>query len=621
MDTAPPSRGARSKTGCLTCRNRKVRCDEQRPRCAHCERLNLECRWRPAHANGARWRIFVGPSPGTSAASSGQRHSVEAANPQTNGSSPSVAAEPVEAAAVLQGDGTRPSDSTAWAQSPAVIDELFDYASFMWNANRGWGYLSPDAGAQANDMSSTSDLMDPWACVSNPVVNPKLTPNSTVNLNGRSDVTARDILPMGQTNALQIPEDSNLIDYFIRTVVPPILAEVESQKRWASMRQVIISMSNASSMVRYAILAFTNLLYCREVSWYTSPNPYYEDALKELMALEEVCSPSGRDFRQEHLATIFFLCYVDILDDRMESAHLHLQRAFDIFQRGRQYGFRAVEIRLLSWIRLLDARAVSAGGEGLFLSDNSESLIVQPSPGRTSETEPSEAGRDEVQEWDTEDILFQVLYHPGINFFQKVQSFMGRISKIDPWHRSRGTVEDEIEVMQIASRILQDLRDLYDDRPVLMDHAVEGKLTQNHVSASLAIAITRAFRTYLSNYHASKIHLHRVAYKHLPLSRESTGALTQIRRLTKLLVEDLEPDAVLPVSQLWPLLMLGSEEKDHSERNWINEQILRMQKVATNASITAHVLREVQARQDAGKERVDIRAVMHDVFDTCFAIM
>lgn len=35
--------GPRRKTGCLTCRRRKVRCDEAKPICAHCTRLRLQC--------------------------------------------------------------------------------------------------------------------------------------------------------------------------------------------------------------------------------------------------------------------------------------------------------------------------------------------------------------------------------------------------------------------------------------------------------------------------------------------------------------------------------------------------------------------------------------------------
>jgi hypothetical protein len=36
----------RSRNGCLTCKRRKVRCNEERPRCYHCDRLSLECVWK-----------------------------------------------------------------------------------------------------------------------------------------------------------------------------------------------------------------------------------------------------------------------------------------------------------------------------------------------------------------------------------------------------------------------------------------------------------------------------------------------------------------------------------------------------------------------------------------------
>jgi transcriptional activator protein UGA3 len=37
----------RSRTGCLTCRTRRKRCDSQHPQCANCARLNLACEWQP----------------------------------------------------------------------------------------------------------------------------------------------------------------------------------------------------------------------------------------------------------------------------------------------------------------------------------------------------------------------------------------------------------------------------------------------------------------------------------------------------------------------------------------------------------------------------------------------
>jgi transcriptional activator protein UGA3 len=37
----------RSRTGCLTCRSRRKRCDNRQPQCENCTRLNLACEWQP----------------------------------------------------------------------------------------------------------------------------------------------------------------------------------------------------------------------------------------------------------------------------------------------------------------------------------------------------------------------------------------------------------------------------------------------------------------------------------------------------------------------------------------------------------------------------------------------
>ncbi|KAH7408763.1 fungal-specific transcription factor domain-containing protein [Phaeosphaeria sp. MPI-PUGE-AT-0046c] len=48
-DTKPRQRkfAPRSRTGCLTCRSRRKRCDNQHPQCNNCTRLNLACEWQP----------------------------------------------------------------------------------------------------------------------------------------------------------------------------------------------------------------------------------------------------------------------------------------------------------------------------------------------------------------------------------------------------------------------------------------------------------------------------------------------------------------------------------------------------------------------------------------------
>lgn len=383
-------------------------------------------------------------------------------------------------------------------------------------------------------------------------------------------------------------------------------------------------------MVRSALLSFSDLLLRRRrqnIHTTSGGQRHHQDSSRELSRYTE-STETSRPRREHLLATCFFLSYVNILEGRTEAAHGSLKIAYHIFDKGEKASFGPLEIRILSWIRLLDGRAVSAGGEGLFLSDDEATeMLVQPSPaGLESLSGDLDSSTGADQSAEIEDALFQALYQPGAVFFQKVQSFMGRISKIDPWHRSRGTVADETEVMIVAAKITRDLDKLFDSRPRLMDYAVKGQLTPQHLSLHLSHTITRAFRTYASNFYASKVHLHRVAYKTLPLAMETVLALAKIKELAKMMVDTPSESAVeggepLPVNMLWPLLMLGSEEEDPQERIWIRHQICRMQEVATNAEMTAQVLDEVQKMQDSTRTRVDIRSIMHKIFDACFAIV
>ena len=50
-DSALAKRRRRTKTGCLTCRQRKVKCDERSPVCVKCERVGLSCRWSSSAGN------------------------------------------------------------------------------------------------------------------------------------------------------------------------------------------------------------------------------------------------------------------------------------------------------------------------------------------------------------------------------------------------------------------------------------------------------------------------------------------------------------------------------------------------------------------------------------------
>ncbi|CAD0110861.1 unnamed protein product [Aureobasidium uvarum] len=528
-------------------------------------------------------------------------------------------------------DSVPTSTSPATTQHAPAVDNFFDYAGFMWDNTEWWQqFQPPDALLPNNQVDQT---------ISNLFSSPSTNSPSFIVAN-EARQTERIVMyhtQGGNTQAERAQDymqtntgDQFLLDYFVHSTVPPILAPVETQQQWASMRRHLLVMAQESSMVRSALLSFSDLLVRRRrqnVTTSTAGQVHHQESVRELS--EYTGDPESRQPKREHLlATCFFLSYVDILEGRTEAAHGSLKIAYHIFDKGEKANFSPLEIRTLSWIRLLDGRAVSAGGEGLFLSDDEATeMLVQPSPaGLDCLPGDTDATNNADQSAEIEDALFQALYQPGAVFFQKVQSFMGRISKIDPWHRSRGTVADETEVMIVAAKITRDLDKLFDSRPRLMDYAAKGQLTPQYLSPHLSHTITRAFRTYASNFYASKVHLHRVAYKTLPLAMDTVLALAKIKELARMMVDTpsesgIEGGEPLPVNMLWPLLMLGSEEEDSQERLWIRSQICRMQEVATNAEMTAQVLDEVQKMQDSTKTRVDIRSIMHKIFDACFAIV
>ncbi|KAK1091035.1 hypothetical protein LTR48_007124, partial [Friedmanniomyces endolithicus] len=264
------------------------------------------------------------------------------------------------------------------------------------------------------------------------------------------------------------------------------------------------------------------------------------------------------------LATAFFLAYSDLVTNRVRDAQGVLKEAARMLGQHRDQPLSTVERRLVAWIRLVDGRASSAGADGSFLAEtdktiHSPSIAEKPSFDEPS-SDPSPGGSI------VEDVLFDVLYAPGLAFYQRVQSIMARVSNIDPWHRARGTVSDETEVMAVAANITKDLRTLEAQRPTLMDHAVTGALTERHIAVDIATAITRSYRVYWANYQAGHIHLHRVAYKHLPPTIEVIDARATIKRTARLLEQTGEQ---LPVNFIWPLLMASCEEEDLAERAWM----------------------------------------------------
>ncbi|KAK5994149.1 Meiotic driver SPOK3 [Cladobotryum mycophilum] len=547
--TPPPPRAdfrpnTRSRYGCLSCKRRKVKCNEQRPLCSNCIRLHLECQWD------------LSPLPGQQISSDGEF-----------------------------------SSGTVESRPDPSIEVRYAYTSFVWDTATGdWQERTSDSGDIAGpgvDAPRTrapeaymARQPEPAAAPWNAQVDPRLVQSH------------EDYSDMPNLETLT----DKLIKFFLKLSNPPIFAGVEPQRTWKGIRPTLVSKAKSSRVLWFAMLAFSNsLISKRDANWdVTEHQGRYDEAVAEMAAYDSESLEKHSPKRECFLAALFLLSHIDIQEIRLEEAHKHLKRAYKTFQRGTKGSFSEFEEQILAWIRILDARVVSAGGKGLFLSKNDEiHLKGVPRP-------------QDVADDDIADVLIQALYTPGILFYRRILSFMGRVSNMYPWDSSAGMMVDETRGTDMGASLAADLRALYEERPLMMDYAIAGTLLlEPHLSEYLVVDVTRAFRTYLSNYYASKIHLHRIAYKSWPLTMDAIDALNKIRNLAHQISGDQDSDDSLPVNMLWPLLMLGVEERDEEERAWIKAQILRIDYETRNARIIAQVLDEVQTQQWIAGARVD----------------
>jgi hypothetical protein len=581
-------RKTRTKDACATCRRRKVRCDERRPKCGHCDRLALDCQWQD--------RPGAAPRGG----SLGRTSVREQSPPSTIADIQQVGEQDLVSNAAIRDQNARDFSLNDESYNSIVdldLNQTFDYASFMWDG---------------------TDLVrrqpDEIVPLSAPYAGTHTMPHHAAD-DQETHVSDAMTWPSPSTPL----NETELLDMFGRTNAPPMLMHIEARPRWSAMRKMLMSMASSSSMVRNAVLAYTSLQIQEYSQRRAGHNGHYELAKNSLFdRLSNTAD--GADIPSRELALLlavfFLLTYMDLVSDRSAFAQELLTKAHILVKSCDGDDLSSLHRRIVSWLRLLDGRAVSAGGDGHFLAENgydSSSLDY------TSPHDDDHTGEDPD---DIQEALLDALSSPGFAFFHKVQSFMGRISQIDPWHRSRGTVEDETQVMSIATKINRDLVKLYQQRPPLIDLAAEGKLCEPYLQPQLAANVTRSLRTYLANYHASFIHLHRVAYKHLPRTQSVVDAIQKIQQIAHTMREPhggLEES--LPVNMLWPLLMWGCEEDISEMRTWILREIRRMGNIATNAGTTADVLEELQRRQDATGQRMDVRSIMQEVFNSNFAVV
>ncbi|CAI7620128.1 unnamed protein product [Penicillium bialowiezense] len=643
----PKARGAgrsgpRRRTGCLTCRARKVRCDEAKPNCSNCDRLRLRC-------------VYKSPiSPAPDAQNAGWGSSRDARSPTGNTAHLSTSTvAPTSRSPDLNffntvlrsDDGTIPAP--ALRQLPVDYPSEFDMLGFMGGitSELEQKHLDLTTGLAATFTASPVSQSLPSGIL--PLDEAQfdrrtpLSPDAPSSLIdgsiGSSDLaTTRGSWSDAGGNSYE----DQLLQHFVG-VSPPAALFAPVSMEWEYVRPALLAHARDSSPLLNALYCYADVHQAMldGKRWRWAPT-YYRISGAEIQAClhgEVTESTLVKVF-----GAVFLLMISELLSSPeicagtsyLHSGYLLLQR---FHTRTRHWtGFGHI---LVSWVSLLDVKSLIAGREGDPLIDlgaiPENGVVLRPNDAL------AQAALTNIVDCKDEDgnedpfrspsyLVYDAIVGPAFRFFVQAQQVVRRIVCIDLHHRSRGTLSDEFEVLQIAHKVGADLEALWHRRPAVIDVYSRPEALSNTLCGPVALEICRTFRQYVANFLANFIYLHRVAFAIYPRTDRVNGAVDQIIQLAT--VESASP-AHLPISFLWPMFVAGLEGTE-SQRKWIVSEMQRMAAAheadLDPASLLARhpsadrvlvLLEEMTRRQDASRTWADSKCVRRDLFPDPFVVI
>lgn len=259
-----------------------MRCNEQKPRCSHCERLNLDCTWN---------RVPIRRRTSSVAQAQGTQFDCIPVPP------------PIEAFGFAQISG---GFNSTW-------DEAMLLSPSSWPDYSMAGPLPHDLLPQSLGGSWTPPTLAT-------VISSMPTTNSSL---AAAQVSVQEETPgMATTGSNQTPEGSpksidseHPLEEFLQIFFPPILASVEIGPKWSTTRDFFASMCSESSMVRHAVMAFSAFqLSISQSGTQFDYKPLYHSASHEIYTeLHRLqVHPGERNDLKHILAALFLLIYADV---------------------------------------------------------------------------------------------------------------------------------------------------------------------------------------------------------------------------------------------------------------------------------------------------------------------
>lgn len=231
---------------------------------------------------------------------------------------------------------------------------------------------------------------------------------------------------------------------------------------------------------------------------------------------------------------------------------------------------------------------------------------------------------------------FDCLLQPALEFHIISLGYLRKVTLHQHHQRSRGTVEDEFDVVTACGHFESELLDMWARRPTILD--IKSAELIKVVSQSVAKSLLRTLCVYVATFWSHFLHLHRTAWWPLSLSDQGNAALDRMWETmhSNPFEKDSLKDEGLHPGLIWPLFLFGIECKTQSQQIWALHQMENFgtrtvakpssvrgvpQLGAYNAQRVAALLAEVIKRQNHSRFRIDFRAVAEEMFGCYISII
>jgi hypothetical protein len=543
----------RVRSGCLTCRSRKIRCDELRPICDNCTKFGK----RPCVYKSKRLQR---PSATTLDSQKESGHTSEIREISRTNCSVS------------------PTSSVLKDQSDLL--EPLRHAIATPSEDLHNGILSPDIPMswgsslrRPNDMSIKVDDIDfdsisPSTLISRDI---KLT-------------TTMDFLTAGEV-PLQLS-----FSFFAETVDFPPITPFDTVN-WQQFKLNAIDLGMSNSAVASAIIAISALYKAQSYGLPLSNALALHEASHN--AYEKSLNDENHHFSTTLVAT-FLLCLFQFVH---YEAVPHLQKPGEEFLRRLRHwaedisSHSELSSRIIIWLRILHATTIRGGGVGL-ISDSVCSLLPPYKAGTPNLTLTSNYRSD------TSTQLIQTLSISIFEFYFQLQVISGEIAKLTHYHRSRTTGMDQEEVVQQVELAKNKLHALYKSRSATQSQTP--KDLRCHLAPQIANSLISLIGLCTAAYHAEFVELDRLLGDPVSKSTEARQAMDRIQEIIDGDWNVYDEDK-LNSGYLRPLFLYAIECMDHHQNHWAVEKLRQIKSPICRSDFFASfgkALSDAQLRKD-----------------------